>query len=206
MIISTGYCFCSILYYFIHSLARLYLTIIIAIVHYQICAFTFLYYTNKIMSILPEIKKKMTKTLKCAHIFQSMLLSIIAIVMLVNNSEDFDGKIKTSLNCHSNWFLGFQAITLFSFLFFQLVLSHLRRKVDQIEVLSKIDRKINYQYKRTINQLRFILVFNIGCQIVKILMRRINLIATGQCSTDIPEYPFLNNLIYFVTEPLMHIM
>jgi hypothetical protein len=151
MMISAGYCFCSILYYFIHSLARVYLTILIAIVHYHICAFTFIYYTNKIMSILPDTKKKMTKTLKFAHIFQSLVLTIIAIIMLVNNSEDFDGNLKTSLNCHSNWFLAFQAITLFSFLFFQLVLSNLRRKVDQIEVLSKIDRKINYQYKRTIN-------------------------------------------------------
>lgn len=68
MIMCAAYCIFSILYYFIHSLARLYLTMIIALIHYQICAFTFLYYTNKIMGILPDIKKQMTKTLNCAHI------------------------------------------------------------------------------------------------------------------------------------------
>ena len=57
----------SVWYYFMFNTSKLILIIVIGIVHYEICATTFIYYSQKVMGILPLIKNKWTRIMNVAH-------------------------------------------------------------------------------------------------------------------------------------------
>jgi len=77
-----------LLVYIFHQLTsgsvKIFLSIALGYLHYQLCAFTFIFYFKKIMNILPQIKHKWTNRLLYLHAVNSTILLLLGIVLFAN--------------------------------------------------------------------------------------------------------------------------
>ena len=82
--------------------------------------------------------------LNVAHALQLITLFFLAFFILYKAL--FSDSWNPTFSCGLDEFFAFQMIVLSSFLFFWAVVISLERRVNQIEILTKLDQKINFQY------------------------------------------------------------
>ena len=76
---SVVFCFCLIIYFFVHLEVRTILQVVLDIAHFWIAAETMMFYFQRIIAILPEDNQKLwTGRLKCLHILVNMIVAIDA--------------------------------------------------------------------------------------------------------------------------------
>ena len=148
MIGCTLYCILEIVYHvdYSDSNKKLYLLVFICFIHYQILAYTFIYYFQKIMKILPQIASKWTCILNTAHYTQSLILFAFSVFII---SDVAINSYQGLVNCEVNEVTGFQFIILLTFISYAIVLHQLKRKINSVQKVdneSGLDRKINFQY------------------------------------------------------------
>lgn len=78
------------------------------------------------------------------------------------------------LECKMIEFVVFRGLKALMFIIYGAILCVIRSKIDAIETISRIDRKIKKEYKATINMIRFLLAFQIIAQIVMMLYQRLS--------------------------------
>lgn len=90
-------------------------------------------------------------------------------------------------------------------LIYVIILHVLRKHIDRKERISKLDQKICNQYTKKINNLSFILVFNLLFELMKLFYKRVTLRLTDQCVFQ-TNNQFWDNVIYFTTSPANHLL
>jgi hypothetical protein len=99
----------------------------------------------------------------------------------------------------------FQILLSCLLLIYVIILHILRKHIDNKERISKLDQKICNQYTKTISYLSFILVFNLAFELMKLFYKRVTLKLTDECVFK-SDSRFWENVIYFTTSPLDHLM
>ena len=90
------------------------------------------------------------------HLIQLVLLLAMAVHVSVRIAQD---QIEVELECKLIEFVIFRGLKALMFIAYAAILCVIRKKIDAIETISKIDRKIKKEYKATIRMIRFLLAF-----------------------------------------------
>jgi hypothetical protein len=158
MILGAVYCGISASYYFNHGESRVYLWISLAYMHFQICGLTVLYFFDRVMQILPEVKLRWTRWLYVLHVSNSIVLFGLGTAQLVKME---DGAVEHSMSCALNEFFAFQLVVLSHFFIMMGMTLAITARVNRIEVVSRINRFVNLQYLKHIGRVRFIIIFQV---------------------------------------------